>query len=363
MVTRPSARARWAPAQWWMPCPKATWYLAFSRSRSNSWGSSNRRGSRLAAPGRSIIVLPAGMSTPATVVRTLAMRNCARSGLSNRSVSSTKFGMRVAITPQPLLQVGSLRDDPQREREQSHGGLLPPGEQVRGEQRDVVHLRRRPVREGGGGHRRHDVVAWRPAAILDVRRELLVEELERLVLQVLGQLGQSGGEQPVIGLGDAFQVGDHQQRERCGVGADELAAARLDQLVELTIGEPAHELLVGPQPSWRQEPHHQRSVRGVPWRVERRKLVAERQLVAVALDEVPHVVALERLGESLEGPAHRVARREGRRVVVDRERLLVAGHHEDAVMRLLPHRRLSPHRIEVRIRIVLHGSIAEEVRG
>ena len=45
--------------------------------------------------------------------------------------------------------------------------------------------------------------------------------------------------------------------------------------------------------------------------VERRKLVAERQIVAVALDEVGHVVAIERLGESLERPAHRVARREG----------------------------------------------------
>ena len=68
--------------------------------------------------------------------------------------------------------------------------------------------------------------------------ELLVEELERLVLQVLGQLGQSGGEQPVVGLGDALQIGDHQQRERCGEGADELAASRADQLVKLTIGEP-----------------------------------------------------------------------------------------------------------------------------
>jgi hypothetical protein len=41
----------------------------------------------------------------------------------------------------------------------------------------------------------------------------------------------------------------------------------------------------------------------------------------------------------------------------------MAGHHEDAVVRFLPHRRLSPQRIEVRVRIVLHGSIAEEVHG
>ena len=62
---------------------------------SNSSGSSNRRGSRLAAPGRSSIVLPAGIGDAGDRrCVTLAMRNWARSGLSNRSVSSMKFGMR-----------------------------------------------------------------------------------------------------------------------------------------------------------------------------------------------------------------------------------------------------------------------------
>ena len=126
------------------------------------------------------------------------------------------------------------------------------------------------------------------------------------------------GEQAVVGLGDAFELGDHQQRERRGVVADELAPARVDELVELAIGEPLHELLVVPQPPRGEQAHHQRPVGGVPGRVERRKLVAERQQVAVALDDVGDVVALERLGELHERPAHHVARREVRRVVVDR---------------------------------------------
>ena len=81
-VTRPSARARWAPAQWWMPWPNATWMRAFSRSASKAAGSGKVRGSRLAAPGRSSMTPPGGISTSATVVRRRAMRNWARSGLS-----------------------------------------------------------------------------------------------------------------------------------------------------------------------------------------------------------------------------------------------------------------------------------------
>ena len=80
------------------------------------------------------------------------------------------------------------------------------------------------VGERGPRHARHHVVARRTTTILDVRGELLVEELERLVLQILGQVGEPVGEQPVIGLGNAFQVGDHQQRERRRVGADEFTA-------------------------------------------------------------------------------------------------------------------------------------------
>ena len=50
------------------------------------------------------------------------------------------------------------------------------------------------------------------------------------------------------------------------------------------------------------------------------------------------------------------------RVVVDRTRLVVARHHEDAVVRFLPHRRLGAQRVEVGVGIVLHGPVPEEVR-
>ena len=54
-----------------------------------------------------------------------------------------------------------------------------------------------------------------------------------------------------------------------------------DELVDLPVGEPPHELLVLAEPLRRDQPHQQRAVRGVHGRVERRELVAHRQLVAV----------------------------------------------------------------------------------
>ena len=48
----------------------------------------------------------------------------------------------------------------------------------------------------------------------------------------------------VVLLGHAEQVGDDEHGEGLGVGADELAAAVGDELVELLVGEAPHELLV-----------------------------------------------------------------------------------------------------------------------
>ena len=90
------------------------------------------------------------------------------------------------------------------------------------------------------------------------------------MLHLLGQLGEPGREQPVVGLGDALQVGDHPQRVRRGVVADELAPAVRDEVVEQAVGEPLHELLVLPQPPGREQAHHQPAVGGVPGRVEGR---------------------------------------------------------------------------------------------
>ena len=75
-------------------------------------------------------------------------------------------------------------------------------------------------------------------------------------------------------------------------------------------------------------------MRGVHRRVEGEQLVAQRQLVAVLLDERADVVALERHREPGERPGRRVARRERVGVVVDRDRFVVPGHHHHAVVRL-----------------------------
>ena len=70
------------------------------------------------------------------------------------------------------------------------------------------------------------------AAVRDVGAELLVEELEGLVPDLLGQLGQPGREHAVVRLGHAFEVGDDDQRERGRVLPDELARALVEELVD-----------------------------------------------------------------------------------------------------------------------------------
>ena len=111
----------------------------------------------------------------------------------------------------------------------------------------------------------------------------------------------------------------------------------------------------------RDQPHQQRAVRGVHRRVERRELVAHRQLVAVLLDERADVVADERHREAGERPGHRVARRERRGVVVHRDRLFVAGDHHDVVVRLALHRALRPQVLEVGVRVGDERVVDEEV--
>ena len=73
------------------------------------------------------------------------------------------------------------------------------------------------------------------------------------------------------------------------------------------------------------------------------------------------VVAVEGHREAGERSGHRVARREGRGVVVDRDRFLVAGHHHDVVVRLAVHRALPAEVLEVRIGIGDQLVVAEEV--
>ena len=271
-----------------------------------------------------------------------------------------KFGTRSRWSRRSRWRSGSSPSSCSGLGEQPHGRLLAGREQVGRDAHDVDDLGRRAVGERGRRQAGEHVGAGFPAAVLDVGRELLVEELERAVHHrvVAGAADRAataaaarerGAEHLVIALGHAEQVGDHEHGERAGVLGDELALAVGDELVELTVRQAPHELLVLLQALRRDQAHEQRSLRGVVRRIERRELVAHRQLVAVLVDERAHVVAFEGHREAGKRSGHRVARREGRRVVVDRDRFLVSGHHHDALVRLAVHRALPAQVLEVRI--------------
>ncbi len=162
-------------------------------------------------------------------------------------------------------------------------------------------------------------------------------------------------------FGHAEQVGDDEHRKRCAVLVDELDLPVRLELVDDPVGEPPHELLVLLQALRRDEPHEECPVRRVHWGVERRQLVAERELVAMLLDELADVFAVERHREARERPGHRVARRERLGVVVHGERLVVARDHHDVVMWFALHGAPSPQLVEVGVGVGQEGVVAEEV--
>ena len=235
-----------------------------------------------------------------------------------------KFGMRSrSLRSRSWMSCRSARTRSANESSRTVVSC-PPENRLAASRATSLHLGCRAVREGGRGHRRHDVVAGLAPPVLDVGRELLVEELERLVLQLLVQLGQALGEQAVVGLGDAFEVGDHQQRERRRVGADELAAAGATS-----------------SSSWRSASRSMNSsfARSRPG-VSRRIISARCAVCRGGSNDGSWSLNGSRSrwrsmmsvtsspskgsGNLHERPAHHVARREGGRVVVDRQRLLVA---------------------------------------
>ena len=156
----------------------------------------------------------------------------------------------------------------------------------------------------------------------------------------------------VVGLGHPEHIGDDQHRERLRVRADELASAVEDELVELPVGEVPHERFVVLEPLRRHQPHQQRTLPRVHRRVHRHHVLVHRELVAVAIDDVAHVVAVERDRERGERTDHRVARRERVDVAVDLRRLVVAGHRHHAEMGQLQHRTGRAQLFEVRIRVL-----------
>ena len=267
-----------------------------------------------------------------------------------------------AVPPQPGLQVRVLADHLEGRRQQPHRRLLARREQVGGDPHHVDHLGHGAVGEGRRGQRREHVLARRAPALLDVGREAVVEELEGRVAE--GALPRAAeplrrpvpalqllAERLVVGLGHAEEVGDDVQRERPGEVLDELALAPRDELVDLAVGVAPHEVLVLLEALRGDQAHQHAAMVLVLRRVHRGDLVAEGQLVAVGLDEVADVVALEGHWEPGERPGHRVARREGGRVGVHRDRLGVARDHHDAVVGLAQDGALCSEMVEVRIRV------------
>ena len=135
--------------------------------------------------------------------------------------------------------------------------------------------------------------------------------------------------------GYAQQVGDHQQRERAGEALDELAVPGRQELVERLVGERPHGVLVLLEALGGDQPHQQGAVVGVGRRIERGQLVAERQLVAVLLDQLGDVTVsptFEAHRKAGEWSGHRDARRPRFGVVEDGAGFFPAGHHGDVVV-------------------------------
>ena len=161
MLMRASARARGPPGQECTPRPKAMCDWAFSRSRRNSAGHSKRRGSRLAAPLRSITGVPAAMSTPATVVDRVVRRKSVFTGLSMRSASSMKLGILSLCSRSSSWSSGCRARCRMRVGEEPGGGLLAGGEQEGGGAHDGGDLGRGAVGVGGEGQVGEHVLAGR----------------------------------------------------------------------------------------------------------------------------------------------------------------------------------------------------------
>ena len=130
-------------------------------------------------------------------------------------------------------------------------------------------------------------------------------------------------------LRHAEEIGDGQHRERLAVRRDELARAVGDELVELSFGQPPHELLVVPQAFRRDQAQQQAALAGVLGGIHRHHVFVHRERVAVLGDDVGDVITLDRDRERRKRPDDGVARREVIGVAVDVPRLLVAGHGDD----------------------------------
>ena len=163
----------------------------------------------------------------------------------------------------------------------------------------------------------------------------------------------------------AQQVGDHQQRERAGEALDEFAVPGRQEVVERLVGERPHGVLVLLEALGGDQPHQQGAVVGVGRRVEGGQLVAERQLVAVLLDQLGDVTVaptFEAHRKAGKRTGHRDARGPRLGVVEHSAGLVPAGHHRDVVVASPGHRALLPKRLVVGIGVLDELAAAEEVQ-
>ena len=136
---------------------------------------------------------------------------------------------------------------------------------------------------------------------------------------------------------------------------------RREDLVEEPVAGVLEELLVLLEPLGRDEAHQDRPVIGVHGRVERDDLVVVREVAAVLLEDLRDVVADELDGQVHDRPTGAVDRGVDLGLVVDLQRLLVAGHDHDAVLRLAEHGVVRDHVVEPGLGFRGDVGVGEEV--
>jgi hypothetical protein len=136
------------------------------------------------------------------------------------------------------------------------------GEQERRGPHHLEDLRGRAVgvlrRRECGQH----VIAGVLSPVLDVVADLLVGPLQGILTDPIVVEcpdlcvvhAERHSELLVVLLWDPEQVGDDQQREGSRIRRQELAPAVGDELVDVSIGQPPHEVLVLLQPLWGEQP-------------------------------------------------------------------------------------------------------------
>jgi hypothetical protein len=164
----------------------------------------------------------------------------------------------------------------------------------------LEHRRDGAIGVFGRCQRSENVVTRRLAPVLEIADELVVEPRQRVEADQIAVEGtdlrsgprraQYHAELLVVLLRHAQHVGDDQQRERLCVGAEELALARGDEVVETLVGEAPHEVLVLLESARGQQPVEQRAGVGVVGRIHGDHVLEHRHLRPVGADLLGDVV-------------------------------------------------------------------------